>query len=258
MVAPTWDLMSSPTIGTPASVELLGPLRGAGDEDRQRVDEGDAGVDGALGVELGGVLGAHRQVADEHVDLGLAQRRHDVDRLVVGLGDRLAVVLAEAVEGVAALHGDAGRRHVADLDRVVLAGADGVGEVVADLLGVDVERGDELHVTDVVRAELHVHQAGHPALRVGVLVVLDALDQRRGAVADADDGHAYRTHGVLLHRVHCGETAGGAEAVRAGVSCGVVAGDAGASRRRSSSISSVSQRTSRSTDSSPCRCSSRV
>ena len=44
-------------------------------------------------------------------------------------------------------------------------------------------------------AELHVHEPGDAALRVGVLVVLDALDQRRGAVADADDGHSYRTHG---------------------------------------------------------------
>ena len=124
-----------------------------------------------------------------------SQHLHDVDRLVVGLGDRLAVVLAEAVEGVAALHGDAGRRHVADLDGVVLAGVDGVGEVAADLLRVDVERGHELHVADVVVAELDVHEPGDAALRVGVLVVLDALDQRRGAVADADDGHSYRTHG---------------------------------------------------------------
>ena len=96
--------MSSPTIGTPASLELLRPLGRAGDEHRQRVDEGDLGVDGALGVELRGLLGADRQVADQHVDRGLAQGRDDVDRLLVGLLDRLAVVLAEPVEGVAALH----------------------------------------------------------------------------------------------------------------------------------------------------------
>lgn len=60
---------------------------------------------------------------------------------------------------MAALDGDALVRHVADLDGVVLAGADGVREVEADLLRVDVERGDELDVTDVVVAELDVHQA---------------------------------------------------------------------------------------------------
>lgn len=85
-------------------------------------------------------------------------------------------------------------RHVAELDGVVLAGTDGVREVETDLLRVDVEGGDELDVPHVVVAELDVHQTGHLAGRIGVLVVLDALDQRGGAVAHADDGYANRTH----------------------------------------------------------------
>ena len=97
--------------------------------------------------------------------------------LAVGLGDGLAVVLAEAVEGVAALDGDAGRRHVGDLDGVVLAREDRVGQVEADLLGVDVERGDELDVAHVVLTELDVHQTGDGRVLVGILVVLNALDQ---------------------------------------------------------------------------------
>ena len=161
MVAPTWLLMSSPTIGTPASSNFLAHSGVAGDEDRQRVDEGDLRVDRALRVELVGLLRAHRQVRDQHVDPGVLEDLDDVDRLVVGLVDGLAVVLAETVERVAALHGHAERRHVSDLDGVVLAGDDGVGEVEADLLGVDVERGDELDVAHVVRAELDVHEPGH-------------------------------------------------------------------------------------------------
>ena len=178
MVAPTWDLMSSPMIGTPASVNFCAHVGVAGDEHRQRVDERDPGVDRALGVEAVGVLGAHRQVGDQHVGLGVLEDLDDVHRALVGLLDHLAVVLAEAVEGVAALDGDAERRHVADLDRVVLAGHDRLGQVAADLLGVDVERGDELDVADVVLAELDVHQAGHPRAGVGVLVVVHALDER--------------------------------------------------------------------------------
>ncbi|EGJ76032.1 hypothetical protein STTU_3242 [Streptomyces sp. Tu6071] len=174
--------------------ELVGPLLGARDEDGEGVDEGDLGVDGALGVELRRALGTHRQVADEDVDLTVLEHLDDVDRLLAGLLDRLAVVLAETVEGVAALHGDTGAGHVADLDGVVLAGADGVREVETDLLGVHVEGGDELDVLDVVLAELHVHETRDPALRVGVLVVLDALHQRGGAVAHADNGYANRTH----------------------------------------------------------------
>ena len=80
--------------------------------------------------------------------------------------------------------------HVGELDRVVLARPDRLGEVFADLLGVDVEGGDELDVADVVAAEVDVHQARNFVGRVGVLVVLDALDEGVGAVADADDRDA--------------------------------------------------------------------
>ena len=140
----------------------------------------------------------------------------DVHRLGVGLLDGQAVVLAEAVVGVAALDGDAGRRDVGDLDGVVLGGVDRLGQVEADLLGVDVERGDELDVVDVVVTELDVHQPGDVAGRVGVLVVLDALDQRAGAVADADDGYANGSHGFSFYgvvggggRLACGRWLGG-------------------------------------------------
>ena len=80
--------------------------------------------------------------------------------------------------------------HVGELDRVVLARPDRLGEVLADLLGVDVEGGDELDVADVVAAEVDVHQARDFLGGVGVLVVLDALDEGVGAVADADDRDA--------------------------------------------------------------------
>jgi hypothetical protein len=134
------------------------------------------------------VLRADRQVADEDVGAGLPQRGDHVDRLLVGLLDGLAVVLAEPVEGGAALDGDPERRDVADLDGVVLAGHDGLGEVAADLLGVDVERGDELDVGHVVLAEAHVHEPRHGRTAVGVPVVLHALHERGRAVPDADDG----------------------------------------------------------------------
>ena len=55
---------------------------------------------------------------------------------------------------------------------------------------VDVEGGDELDVADVVAAEVDVHQARDEVVVVGVAVVVDALHERRGAVADAHDGDA--------------------------------------------------------------------
>jgi len=159
------------------SLELRSPLGVGRDEDGEGVDERDARVDRALRVVLRGLLRADREVADEHVGLGVLEHLDDVDRLGVGLLDGLGVVLAEPVEGVPTLHGDAGGRHVGDLDRVVLGREDGLGEVEADLLGVHVERGHELEVRDVVVAELDVHESRDLVVRVGVLVELDALDQ---------------------------------------------------------------------------------
>ena len=70
-------------------------------------------------------------------------------------------VLAEAVVGHPALDLDAEARDlVGELQRVVLAGEDRLGQVLADLVGVDVEGGGELDVADVVAAEVDVHQAG--------------------------------------------------------------------------------------------------
>ena len=155
----------------------------------------DPGVEARLGVVLLRLLGADREVRHEHVGLRVAEHLGDVDgrggRLLAGL----AVVLAEPVEGRTALHRDTEVRHLAELDRVVLAGEHGLADVDADLVGVDVERGDELDVADVVAAELDVHEAGHPLGRIGVPVVLDALEQRAGAVADTGDGEADRTVG---------------------------------------------------------------
>nr|WP_239020623.1 hypothetical protein [Nakamurella antarctica] len=153
-------------------------------------------VDGALGVELRGGFGADGEVANEYVDLGVLEGLDNVDGFGVRFGDRLAVVLAEAIEGVTALDDNAGGRHVGKLDRVVLAGQDRLGEVEADLLGVNVECGNELQIRDVVIAELDMHQAGDLGAGGGVAVVLDALDERGGAVSDADNGDA---NGVVTH-----------------------------------------------------------
>src|SRR5437870_7040439 len=71
-------------------------------------------------------------------------------------------------------------------------------QVAPDLALVDVERGRELDVADVVGPEARVHQAGDELAVRGVLVVLDALDEGRRAIADADDGDSNGPHGLLL------------------------------------------------------------
>src|SRR5262249_22719332 len=125
---------------------------------------------------------------------GVPQHGGHIDRLLVRLLDNLAVVLAEAVQGRATLDQNPRRRHLADLDRVVLAGEDRLRDVAADLLGVHVEGGHKLHVRDVVVAELDVHQPRYAVVGVGVAVVLHALHEGRGAVTDTNDGDTNRTH----------------------------------------------------------------
>src|SRR4029450_10749023 len=149
-----------------------------------------------------------------------------------------------------------GGRHVAQRDRVVLAGDDRLGQVHADLLGVHIERRDEVHVVDVVVAEGHVHETRNAVVGVGVAVVLDALDEGRGAVTYTDDGDADGAHRVCL-LVHHGRSSCGA-GVAGSVSAAGSAVGGGVRPERSLVMSSSSQRTSRSQASSPWRCSSRV
>jgi hypothetical protein len=80
--------------------------------------------------------------------------------------------------------------HLGEADRVVDVGEQRLRRVEADLGGVDVERRHQLDVTDVVAAQLHVHQAGDPVGRIRVLVVGEALHERARAVAHARDREA--------------------------------------------------------------------
>src|SRR5436190_1080557 len=172
------------------AAEPLLPVVLASDEHRQAVHEADACLDRHLHVPLRRLLGADRQVADHDVGLLLLEDADDVGGRAGRLRDLLLQVLAEAVMGHPTVNLDAEVRHVGELDRVVLTRPHRLREILADLLGIDVERGDELDVANVVSGEVDVHQPRHPLRRVGVAVVGDALDERVGAVADADDGDA--------------------------------------------------------------------
>src|SRR5581483_6145298 len=161
-------------------------------------DEGHAGVEAGLGVVLLRLLRADRQVGDEDIGPGPAQGLGHVDRRGRRLLAGLPVVLAPPVERRAPEDLDAEVPDLGEADGVVLAPEDGLAEVLADLGVVHVEGADELHVADVVAAELHVHQAGDAVAGVGVAVVLDALHEAAGAVADAGDGDADPLGHVVL------------------------------------------------------------
>src|SRR5690606_1397452 len=150
---------------------------------------------------------------------------------------------AEAVEGRATLYRHPKRRHVTELDRVVLTGHDRLSEIAANLLGVHVEGGDELHIGDVIVTEADVHQTGDAIARIGVPVVVDALNQRRGAVADADDCDTDGAH----HGSSLSDLDGRSGWSEGGLACGD-------RPERSFSMSSSSHLTSRSQAARPRRC----
>ena len=155
-----------------------------------------------LHVPFGRHLRADRQVADDYVGAGILQDLDDVVRRAVGLLDLHAEVLADAVVGHAAMDGHVEIGHIGELDRVVGIGPHRLAQVFADLGGDDVERGRKLDVADVVAANGGVHEAGDFGVVGGVLIIMHALDERVGAVADADDGNAdllsILSHCVLL------------------------------------------------------------
>ena len=172
-------------------LEALLPVRLARDEDGHAVHHRDAGLEDLLRVPLGRGLGADREVVDDDVGSGLLEDLHHVVGLSRRLLDDLRHVLADAVVCHAARDLHAGLRDLRELDRVVRVRPDRVGEVDSDLALDDVERGRELDVGDVVPAEVDVHEAGDGVLGLRVLVVLDSLQERVGAVAHADDRDAH-------------------------------------------------------------------
>jgi hypothetical protein len=181
-----------------AILEAAAPVRLARNEHRNAVHERAAGVEDLLDVPLGRHLAADGQIVDHHVGLGLAQDVGDVGGGAGRLLDHLRQIGAEAVVRHAAVDRHAEVRHRRELHGVVRRLPDRLRQVAADLALVDVEGGGELDVADVVTAEPRVHEAGDEGVVGRLAVILNSLDERRCAVADADDGDSNRSHGGLL------------------------------------------------------------
>jgi hypothetical protein len=111
--------------------------------------------------------------------------------------------------GHAPFHGHAEIRHLLEHIGVVGLLVDRLRQVLADLVLVDVERGHEIDVPDVVAAQVDVHQARHELVVRGVLVVVATLDQAAGAVANAHDRDPDLAVGVSRRAAVAGSVAGG-------------------------------------------------
>ena len=89
---------------------------------------------------------------------------------------------------------DAHLGDVGELEGIVGLGEDGIGKILADLVLIDIEGGGEVDITDMVTAQVDVHEPWDEIHFPGLLVELDALHQGGAAVADADDSHIDFTH----------------------------------------------------------------
>ena len=177
------------------------------DEHRHAVEQADSRRQTGAGVPLDRLLAAHGQVAQHHFGAALAQAALDVDRLFVGrqeaaLGRILRHVLGNAVMDLAHVDGDAVLGQVApDSDGIVGEREAGVLQRPADLARIDIERAGDLDIARLVAGEVVVHQADGIALRPGrgMLIELNALEERGCAVAHSDDRYSNLRHIPLLN-----------------------------------------------------------
>ncbi len=178
----------------PRLPEAPGPRRVRGYEHRNGVDESHPSFEGCPGIKLGRLFRANRHVANQNIRFRLAQSLRYIHRLGGGFIHHVLVVEAEPVKSRPSLHLDTQVAYVGKANRVVLSRPHRLCQVLADLGCVDVESGHEINVAYVISAEVDMHQARYQLVRIGIPVVLDALDQGVGTVADSRDRHAYSAH----------------------------------------------------------------
>ena len=187
--------MSSPTSGRFFIFETLRPNRIAGDENRDVVDQREAGLKRAADVEARRFFASDRQIIDHDFRAGILQLRDDplagrflLQRLKSALRLVAAHVRRDAVEHAAHLHDRAGLGNFgAENFGAIRRGEDRLAHVEPDFAPVDIERGHDLDVVRRIRPDLAMHQPGGVAILRSAPVEAQSLDQRTGAIAYAND-----------------------------------------------------------------------
>ena len=86
---------------------------------------------------------------------------------------------------------DTGFGNVGEFDGVIFRSADGLRDVEADFFGIYLKSSHEFEIGDMIVTELYVHQTWNDVVIRGVLIILNAFDQRGSAVAQTGDCNAY-------------------------------------------------------------------
>ncbi|MBA7582593.1 hypothetical protein ES708_24525 [subsurface metagenome] len=76
-----------------------------------------------------------------------------------------------------------GGGHLTKLEGVVGWGKNSLGYILANLVLINIKGSHEIDITDMIPAEINVHQPGNKFVIFGFLIVVNALNQGGGAVA---------------------------------------------------------------------------
>ena len=183
--------MSSPMTGRPSSAKRRCQYGSRPMNTGIALTNADAGLEGLLDVPLGRLLASRPAGSETMTSTWRSLRMPTMS--AVGPGAFSMIWLRYLPRPSWVMPRSTVTPSVRDLledVRVVRLRVDRLGQVLADLVLVDVEGGHELDVADVVAAEVDVHQPGDEVVVLGVLVVVATLDEAARAVADADDRDA--------------------------------------------------------------------
>jgi hypothetical protein len=91
-------------------------------------------------------------------------------------------------------------RDIAELVGVVGWGINGLRQVLAHLVLVDIDGGYEIDIADVIAAKVDMHQAGYELIFLGILVIMHPLYKGGCAVPNTNNCYIYFSHfGQLLY-----------------------------------------------------------
>ena len=180
--------------------EPLGPLRIAGDKHRNVVYESHTCVQGTLGIEPCGFLGAHRQVIQEYLDPAILQRLDDFpeDQLDSAFDELFAINVKGCIMGAKAA--------IPELEK-----SQGSMVFTASGAGLNSQGGGPLYtaskhaVVGLVR-QLAVELA--PSIRVNAVAPGGVLTDLRGLAAVGEDQRSQFSNPSTETRMQAGNPLG--------------------------------------------------
>jgi hypothetical protein len=185
--------------------EAVGPCRVAGDEDRDVVDQGYTGVEGAFRIKSGRFLGTDGEIVEKNLGSGILEYPYNIlsgrFRLTGDAKSQFLLIIrkmrCDAVQD--ASHSD---RNVLSGDitmknrRTIRELKDCLGKVFPDFSLVDVESGNDFDVKRLETSDVPVHEPCRVFLAFLVAIVFNPLDEGGSTVAYPYDRYPY----ILTHR----------------------------------------------------------